>query len=422
MRPIPTHTRRSGFTLIELIVVMTIIVVIASLALGVVSKGFGWIKQKNTEQTMTKVMQRLQNRLMANIQKEVDDWSMNSPVFQQAEFNIARDKVLKIKYLTKWHFPMTYAEAFHNVQESRVLYGPLGYAPAVAILNKLRRGASFIPDPFAVPFANLLNDAPIPAGPYWPGGTVPAAQVPSQNAACLLAIFETSFGSSGDELTSNEIFVDSSPTSGDTNPRLTDAWGTPLMFLRYGNLSPNCSLGMVAAGTPLVNVFGDAGNLTVPLNYGLPAPTTPWTVALATRTLTVRAFNAFPDMQARRGGTSGLPGKDPDDPEAVLVQGRFFAGVDTYYPFPSPVAPSAGWVTSPPWRWLSPTPANQVNGIYFASTFGYDLPIGFPNNAARNYSIYAPLVIISAGGDKLWNTWDDNLDSYRLKVNTSGQQ
>ncbi|MBL8821140.1 MAG: prepilin-type N-terminal cleavage/methylation domain-containing protein [Planctomycetia bacterium] len=421
MRPIPSQNRRSGFTLIELIVVMTIIVVIASLTLGVVSKGFGWVKQKNTEQTMTKVMQRLQNRLMANIQKEVDDWSVNSPVYQQAEFNVTRDKVLKIKYLTKWHFPMTYAEAFHNVQESRVLYGPLGYAPAVAILNKLRRGATFIPDPFSVPFANLLNDAAIPAGPYWPGGTIPAAQVPSQNAACLLAIFETSFGSSGDELTSNEIFVDSSVTSGDTNPRMTDAWGTPLMFLRYGNLSPTCTLGMVGAVNPLTALFADTGTLTLPFNYSA-TPPNQWNLNLATRTLVIRAHNVFPDMQARLGGAGSLPGKDPDDPEATLVTGRFFTGVDTYYPFPSPAVAGVGWLLSPPCRWLSPSVAGLTNGTYFQSTFGYSLPIGFPNNAARNYSIYAPLVIISAGGDKLWNTWDDNLDSYRLKVNTSGQQ
>ncbi len=423
MRKLST-TKRTGFTLIELVIVITILVVIASLTIGAIGKSFTWIRQKNTEQTMTKIIQRIQYRKMVTIAKEIDDWSMNSPVYQQAEFNVNRDKVLKIKYLTKWSFPMTYAEAFHNVQESRLLYDPMGYPQAVAILNKLRKGTtgvSAIPDPFVCPAANLLNDAAIPAGPYWPGGTVAPTDIPSQNSACLLAIFETCLGTTSDELTNDELLINAGATSTDTNPRITDAWGTPMMFLRYGNLSPNFSMGMVAGGTPLTTIFGDTANVTLPVNYTT-APANQWTLPLATRTLTLRAHAAFPGMQARLGGSSGLPGKDPDDPEAVLVQGRFFSGVDTYYPFPSPVAPSAGWITSPPWRWLSPTPANQVNGVYFASMFGYDLPVGFPLNAARNYSIYAPFVVISAGGDKQFTTWGDNLDSYRLKINTSGQQ
>lgn len=412
MRSTQRHSPRSGFTLIELMVVMTIIVVLGALTIGAVSKSFGWIKQKNTEQTMAKVMQRLQNRKMESIQKDVNDWSINSPVYQQAEFNVNRDRVLKIKYLTKWSYPMTYADAFHNVQESRLLYDPSGYPPAVAILNKLRRGApTIIPDPFVVPFANLLNDAAIPAGPYWPGGTISAASIPSQNAACLHAIFESSISTSGDELTSNETLVDSGPTSADLNPRITDAWGSPMMFLRYGNLSPTCSMGMVAPATPpLTAIFADTGTLTIGS----------WTVNLAGRTLVTRALSAYPNMQSRVGPPA-LPGKDPEDPEAMLVAGRAFGSIDTYYAFPANVPPvfGVGWLNSPQCRWL---PAlGTANGNFFQATFGYELP---PRNplAARNNLIYAPFVIISAGGDKLWNTWDDNLDSYRLKVNTSGTQ
>ncbi len=418
------RNKRPAFTLIELIVVITILTVVAALTIGAIGKSFNWIKQKNTEQTMTKLLQRIEARKMTTIQKDVEDWSVNSLVYRQAEFNISRDKVLKTKYLTKWSFPMTYAEAFHNVQESRLLYDPAGYPQAVAILNKLRRGvaAGLIPDPFSTPFANLLTDAAVPAGPYWLGGTVPAANIPSQTAACLYAIFDSCIGSSGDELTSNEILVDSGVASVDTNPRIVDAWGTPMMFLRYGNMSPTCSMGMVAGGTPLTTVFGDTGVVSVPLNYPVPPPT-PWTLTLATRTLTARAFYTFPDMQARVGPPA-LPGKDPEDPEATLVTGRVFGGIDTYYPFPNPAVAGVSWMTSPPFRWLPAIGPGAANGTYFLATFGYELSPGLPlpQHTQANYSIFAPFVIISAGGDKLWTTWDDNLDSYRLKINTSGQQ
>jgi len=113
--------RRTGFTLIELIVVMAILIVIASLTIGAVSKSFGWIKQKNTEQTMTKVIQRLQ-RTIDRINKEVDDWPPTTErlILDQAAGSFERARVLKFQYLYKWNFPNTYAEAFHNVDGKKM--------------------------------------------------------------------------------------------------------------------------------------------------------------------------------------------------------------------------------------------------------------------------------------------------------------
>jgi hypothetical protein len=95
------------------------------------------------------------------------------------------------------------------------------------------------------------------------------------------------------------------------------------------------------------------------------------------------------------------------------------------YPTPNEVA------------WLAPPqigPAPPFNGVqhgaWFCSTFGYspenvnrtitDPPSGNPPVQVRQP--FSPMVIISAGGDKTFYEWGDNLDSYRLQINTSGQQ
>src|SRR5262245_48603456 len=99
-----TH-KRAAFTLTELLVVMALIVVLGALGIGAASKGYGWVKQRATENTMTKVAQRFQRRI-ERIFKEVDDWpwATEAVIFQQAAGSMERARVLKVLYLYKWSF------------------------------------------------------------------------------------------------------------------------------------------------------------------------------------------------------------------------------------------------------------------------------------------------------------------------------
>jgi len=169
-------------------------------------------------------------------------------------------------------------------------------------------------------------------------------------------------------------------SSADRNPFFVDAWGNPLFFLRNGNVLPRWTMGMIDAD-PLPEILGPSFR-----EY-----------------LTDRAARMFPRVQSN----------DPDDPENLLVSG---VG-PSYYPTMMGVS----WLTHRDQRWLAPTLV-AANRSLFAATFGYRLPVNplDPNDPDRIR--FAPFVIISGGGDGILSTWEDNLDSYRLRLSVSNQQ
>lgn len=440
------RNKRPAFTLIELIVVITILTVVAALTIGAIGKSFNWIKQKNTEQTMTKVILRLQ-RVIDRLYKEADDWPASTEPFilEQAAGSYERARILKVLYLYKWNFPNSYAEAFHNVQESRQLYDNRqlnvppasnddpenypGYPPARAILNKLRQNNPAIPNPFAVgmPYLPRPNTF-VPAGgeiyTNWPGGTPAAAAMatvlPRQSAACMMASFTYANGSP-DEFSNNEVVVDSS--TGDANPFLADAWGTPLLFLRHGNFI--YSRHRVGSGTAdrcawtvgMVKPAGIADLDFAPLEFALnPAANQPplanGITSFYFQRLQERSQTAYPSL----GAFFPAIGKDPFDPTGMLKSNQQWRTNNVSN------ATFDSWLNPNKTPWLAiPGPGNPPQHVsLFRRTFGYmpeELrPLAVPNQA------YCPMVIISAGGDKVFNAWDDNLDSYRLQVNVSGQQ
>lgn len=412
--------QRSAFTLVELLVVMTIIVVILALTIGAIGKSFGWVKQKNTEQTMTKVIQRLQ-RTIDRIYKEADDWpaATESRMYDQANGSFERARVIKLLYLYKWNFPNTYAEAFHNVQESRLLYdASTGYPPARAILAKLRSNFSVIPDPFAnVPTFAWTLGTPTSAANI-------ALDIPWQSSACLMAAFTFANGSP-DEFTNNEVIVAPLPVgvagiNADGNPKLVDGWGTPLLFLRSGNFiysrhrfgggalpRPAWTMGMVRPAS--------IGNLLdfAPLEFILnPSSNQPPSDGNITSYY-------FTQLQNRASTAYGkLSGTDPFDPTTLLKNNNQWRSAS---------ASTGDWLDPATCIWLSPTPppsGGTQHATFFRGIFGYMPETGASsiNGVTINNQAFCPMVILSAGGDKLFTTWDDNLDSYRLQINVSGQQ
>lgn len=426
---------RNAFTLIELIVVMAIIVVLATLGIGAMSKSFTWIKQKNTEQNMSKVMMRLQ-KVVDRLYKEADDWpsATESRIFDEANGSMERARVIKILYLYKWSFPNTYAEAFHNVQESRQLYDPNGYPPARALLAKLRAKYPVIPDPF-----NPL----VPATASWAAGTPAtpadtAKDIPWQSSACMLAAY-TSANGSPDDFTSDEVVVQNLPVGAfdpsigannpnDNNPKLVDAWGTPYLFLRHGNFA--CSRHRFGGGAvqrsawtmglvrPAATAVLDFAPLEYILNPSTNQPPLDWyyTSYYMVR-LQQRSISAYPSLQT----------KDSFDPTSLMKNNLNWrtAGASALV-WLQPNLPAAGNNL-----WIAPEGGGNQHGSLFRCTFGVSpentiRAVSDPSNPANpqiNILLpYSPMVILSAGGDKLFSQWDDNLDSYRLQINVSGQQ
>jgi prepilin-type N-terminal cleavage/methylation domain-containing protein len=213
--------RARGFTLIELILVIGIILVLLALIIGAAMRGTAWVSQGNTERTFTKVTQRL-NRHYATIAQDAKAWETPDAILTQANGDVQRAEVLKIKYLYKWSFPINFVEVEENYQQSLALYGRGGYQMATALYTKLKQGQENATLPLR---ATTLN----------------AAQ---QNSACLLAIFQLTKGSSQDEFAPTELdqqnpnFNPPANTTRDNNKWLIDAWGSPVIYIRNANLEP----------------------------------------------------------------------------------------------------------------------------------------------------------------------------------------
>jgi prepilin-type N-terminal cleavage/methylation domain-containing protein len=391
-------SKRSAFTLTELLVVIALIVVLGALGMGAATKGWGWMKQRSTETTMTKVIERIVHRRINDIRKHAQEWDSTPPIiYNQAGGNAQRAETLKLLYLYKWSFPQTYAEAWYNLQESKVLYDQTGYVNALTTWNWLSATipagvtrAQFI----ATPAANEMSRA-----------------MQYQASACLLASLGTTRASSIDELGTHEFEImdeasgkydlsnalpAGSRASG--NRYLVDAWGTPLFFLRHGNFWDN---------------LGARASLNrQPFWCGLVNPP----VAPIPAVLGNGYYDILVNGRAGQAFTSTW-NRDPFDHEGVLRNTDAWRRIQIAANDPLP------WLNSganPPYRTthLAP-PGGREHADYFRSNMGY-----WPQDGLNPLwpQEFAPLVIISAGGDRLFTTWDDNLDSYRLKISVSGQQ
>jgi prepilin-type N-terminal cleavage/methylation domain-containing protein len=210
---------RRGFTLIEMIVVITIIIVLASLTIGALMKATDWMKRTTTENVMQKV-HTIIDRKQKTCASEAKNWDVPPQILALAGGNQRRAKVIQRKFLLKWSFPQTYREAAYNVIESDSSSGsPFGYQPggypvANTIYRELRKQNGTI-------FPASVTLATLPAAP------ASAKQAAAESAACAAAIHNT-YGSN-DQLSGREI----ADTNGDGVQEAIDAWDTPIMMVRW---------------------------------------------------------------------------------------------------------------------------------------------------------------------------------------------
>lgn len=389
-----TARRARGFTLVELMLVVGICLILLSLIVGAAMKGVSWVSQRNTETTFKKVLDRL-NRHQATIINEARGWATPDAILAQANGDSQTAEVLKLKYIMKWSYPINYAEVEENYWQSRLLYSTEGYPLAVALRQQLLQKLEVAG---AVP---LLP-------PLLYRTSLTAAQ---QNSAILLALFELTRGSSTDEFAPAEKGQQASNVTvtglqlRDRSAWLMDAWGSPICYIRNANLIPNYLAAQLGALDPV-------RTNNIPYNVTIQN----W--------LLVRAQQSF------QGKQQIIPPNfvifnDPEDASGLLRVDSWLitpnnnqAAWSMTSPFPefpivlAPLWPIPHPVTTPP----VPQPPLGRNRWCFRQRFFHD-PLD-PTNTNPNFntSIYAPLVLFSAGADRNFDTINDNLESYGLRL------
>jgi prepilin-type N-terminal cleavage/methylation domain-containing protein len=194
MRLTTRRIARNGFTLLEVLIVITIMVLLASLTLSAVFKGLQLIRRSNTERTMQKVHERLGLRQEA-IAGEADKIEPNAALLTLAGGDRQRARVLLQKLITRWSFPMSFDEIQTNWTQSTLFINSEGH-PSARFFETRRQGAT--------------------------GG------VDATNPATLALIYERLGGLddlSGGERSAVQI-------GGQTFTVILDSWGNPMRFYR----------------------------------------------------------------------------------------------------------------------------------------------------------------------------------------------
>lgn len=187
---------RAGFTLTELLVVISLIALLSALGAAAYFNTIGSQSRKNSEATMNKFASILRQQYT----RVIDNAKQETPSSALVAFagDTDRARVILIKMRLKQQFPMTFAEAIQTQQ-----LGSYTMPPEPAYVRALQN-------------CNTSKTRP-----------------ETQAAACLLmaltATDKRSAGNKADELGN----LDTKDTDGDGMKELVDGYGNPLAFYRW---------------------------------------------------------------------------------------------------------------------------------------------------------------------------------------------
>jgi prepilin-type N-terminal cleavage/methylation domain-containing protein len=233
MRRTDSIPRRSGFTLVELMIVITIILALMALSASAVMKVMT-VQANNTTQTTLDKVQSLLNRQWSAAKDQALKEAIPANVQTYITTNLAgtdanatlRVRVIYVKLRMRQLFPMSFNEAL-NPAPLPPLQGYVTYLGNLGITGSLPAYGSYQAYPHNF-----------------------------ESSACLLMALQTAQGGGGSGTSDIGGGGSSStfglPTSGQTISAFVDAWGQPLYFSRV-------PAGCPAINTPPSNVVPGGG-------------------------------------------------------------------------------------------------------------------------------------------------------------------
>lgn len=267
MRSAPTRfaaRHRRGFTLVEMLVTIVIIVILVSLTAAGYFLFVGSTQKRNTEDMFRSVNKTLMQHWKF-VAEEAAKETPSPGVVALAMNDMPRAKVLWIKARLVEAFPMSYDEIYN---------GPM-YKNIPGILVKGNPAPAIPADrvKYAASYRGALKG-------------VPSTGSATESAACLLIALSVSRG--GNRLTPDTLgpyIVDtaedptttgSSATSPDGIPELVDGWRTSIGFFRFAWNDPTLQAAKPATAASSQSRFADPqdpqGTLLNPTWYGTTLP------------------------------------------------------------------------------------------------------------------------------------------------------
>jgi type II secretory pathway pseudopilin PulG len=229
----PRKFRRSAFTLVEIMVVITIMVALVALTAGAVLKYVGVQQTSNTQSTLDRVQSQL-----IKAWSKVKDQAKKEPIppgfvaaYAGSDANAAeRAKVIYLKLKMRAAFPMNFGEALNVAYNNPLLGATVPQSP--------------VPSPPAYTTyltSHGVNPAAVSAS---------SPSDPRESAVCLLMALQRGVSGAGID----PSVLTAGGAAGDYNgmPYLTDAWGRPIFFSRAptGSLYLNLAGPLAGANDP----------------------------------------------------------------------------------------------------------------------------------------------------------------------------